>query len=268
MPLKLSAAVLGVTLFALPAAAAEPANAEAEHSTASKSEPHPAPPPASNQQLVPLAKLKSRPYEKLWFADFQVHDFTVGLTVLAVKARGAASVPADPLRGYPARTDSVYGILPYGGLHFAYYVPLVGYSPDFSVGLLPELQIGAGAIGHNYTQTTPLITEGEHNLGTVIRAPLFAMARLGYNASRYGAWPVCLNLGLGGALLRVNTGTPLLGTATYFAPSARVSVAFGFAEVGFETELGRYNDFSSSSEPVRMSYQAQTYTLSARTGSY
>jgi hypothetical protein len=213
---------------------------------------------------VSLAELKSRPYQKLWFADFHVHDFTVGLTLLTMKVRGAASVPADPVREYPARTDSVYGILAYGGLHFSYYVPLVGYSPDFSVGLLPELQIGAG--GGTYTETTPMLTEGDNELGSVIRAPLFAMARLGYNASRYGSWPVLVNLGLGAALVRVNTGSAGLRTVTYLAPSARVSAAFGLAEVGFETELGRYNDFSSSTEPARISYQATTYTLSIRAG--
>jgi len=258
MPLKLASSLLFTTLLASSAHAVEPESAAGQVRTATQ---QPSPPPA-NERLVPLVELRSRKYQKLWLGDFHVHDFSVGLTLLSMDLSGAVSVAADPLLERPARDDSIRGSMAYFGIHLNYYVPLVGYTPDFTVGLLPELQVGVG--GTTYTETTPRLDAEEGGLGSVLRVPLFAMARLGYNASAYGSWPFCVNLGLGAALLRINTGSPMIATVTYVAPSVRVSVAFHAAELGVETELGEHRDFSSPSDPIRMSYHSTIFTLSAR----
>lgn len=251
MPLK-----LGGCLFCAVLSVACPARASGDQSGA--------PPKAANDRLVPLVELKSRKYEKAWFADFQVHDLSLGLSVSPIELSGEVSVPADPAQGGQGRTEPISGTIPFGGIYAAYYLPLVGYSPNFSVGLLPELHAGIGAVGDNLSQTSSVISDGDDELGTVLRAPLFLMARLGYNASRYGNWGFAANLGFGPVLLRVNTGNPALGTVTYVAPGARASVAFHAFELGLETEVARHDDFSSSSEAIRVSYLGAALTLSLR----
>lgn len=263
MSLKLVPGLLCATFFTWPALAlALSGTAEAERG-ASKSERRPAEPTVSNDRLVPLAELRSRQYQKTWFADFRVHDLSSGLAVLSIDMAGEVSVPGDPERGTQARNDAVKATAPYAGIYFAYYLPLIGYTPNFSVGLLPELELGVGAIGDNYSQDSPVISEADDDLGTVVRAPLFVTGRLGYNASRYGNRKYSVNLGFGAVLVRLDTGNPVLGTVTYVAPGARVSVAFHVFELGLETEVARHDAFSSS-DAIRLSYLAAALTLSLR----
>lgn len=264
MPLKLASYALCATLCASPALAVELGAADGREPTATKGEPRRAQRIASNDRLVPLVELKSREYQKTWFADFQVHDLSLGLSLLPVELSGEVSVAADAAQGSEARNETVRGTIPYGGIYFAYYLPLVGHTPNFSVGLLPELQVGVGAMGDNYSQTSRVISDADEELGTVLRAPLFLMARLGYNASRYGNRRFSVNLGFGAVLARVNTGNPVLGAVTYVAPGARASVAFHRFELGLESEVLEHDDFSSSSDAIRISYLAAALTLSLR----
>lgn len=69
-------------------------------------------------------------------------------------------------------------------------------------------------------------------LGSLIRVPLFAAVRLGYSASRYGDWPLTVNVGLGPVLVHVNTANSVLGSVTYVAPSACVSALFADSNSG------------------------------------
>lgn len=265
MPLKRAFSLLCATLFASSLGRAGELDAsDGRVPAASNSDERRAQPTAANDRLVPLVKLKSRKYEKIWFADFQVHDLSLGLFLSPIDLSGQVSVPADPAQGRQARNDPISGTIPYGGIYFAYYLPLVGHSPNFSVGLLPELQAGVGAIGDNLTQTSSVISEADDELGTLLRVPVFLMARLGYNASRYGNWPFTVNLGFGAALLRLNIGNPVLGTVTYVAPGARASVAFRRFELGLESEVAQHEDFSSPADPIRVSYLAAALTLSLR----
>jgi hypothetical protein len=265
MPLKLAACLLCASLLAPRSAHAGELGAVDEGGrTASQTEQRRAAPMASSDRLVPLAELKSRSYQKTWFGDFRVHDLSLGLSLLPVELSGEVSVPADPAQGRQARNDTIHGTVPYGGVYFAYYLPLLGYTPNFSVGLLPELHVGVGAIGDNFSQTSRVISEGDDNLGTLFRAPLFLMARLGYNASRYGNRRFSVNLGFGAVLVRVSSGNPVLGTSTYLAPGARASVAFRAFELGLESEVARHDDFTSSSDAIRISYLAAALTLSLR----
>lgn len=265
MPLSLRYHLLGATLLVSSAArAAGPDATEARQPVPGTGEQRREEPATSAGGLVPLAQLQRRKYERTWFADLRVHDFSLGLSLLPIALSGEESVPANPAQGRQARTDTIRGSAFYGGVYAAYYVPLVGYSPNFSVGLLPELHAGIGALGDDFSPPGNLVSQADSELGTLLRAPLLLMARLGHNASRSGDWRFAVNLGFGPVFVRVDTGNPALGTVTYLAPGARLSIVFHAFELGLETEVAEHDDFSSASDPLRMSYLASALTLSLR----
>jgi len=84
----------------------------------------------------------SEPYTEIWFPD-QVHDFTFVASANLLDVRGSVLIP-DAVKGTPARADAISGTIPNSGLHLAFYVPLVGYTRNFSVGLLPEFRPVSG----------------------------------------------------------------------------------------------------------------------------
>jgi hypothetical protein len=203
--------------------------------------------------LVPLRELNSRPYAGLWLYDFRFHEYELGLGATSLGVSGNIVVGQMTI---PVSDSAALFLGPMG----SYYLPLVGYSPSVSFGLVPELhlQLGgfAGGTTTNYTDEL-----AQTKVGTALQIPLFAMLRVGKHASRYSDWEVSLGAGIGVSLLSFNTGQPVRDSGSYLAPALRAELGYGSFKLGFESALGSHDNFDANSTPVRLAYRAQTLTL-------
>ena len=185
--------------------------------------------------LVPLRELNRAPYSGIWLLDGRFHSLSFGIGIQPWGVRGGVSErtenPAEP------RAASFDGRLVFVGLQAAYYVPLVGYTPEFSVGLLPELQASVGSFGGTSQGT---IDEHGGGLGTLLSAPVFVMARVGDAASRYGTLGYSLGAGFGARYSTFKFFEPFIDSGTQVSPMLRFEVALGFAQLGYEHSFSSY----------------------------
>jgi hypothetical protein len=122
------------------------------------------------------------------------------------------------------------------------------------------LKLEAGGL-YNGSGSSALSERADPKLGTLIELPVFALARLGKHASRYGAWDFSAGAGVGLSLLRVSAGEPISNSASYVAPSLRFELGYGFFQVGYELAISSHDKSFGGSD--HLSYQAQTFTLAA-----
>jgi len=196
--------------------------------------------------LVPLKELNRRPYEGVWFADFRLHDYGLGLAVepvnLSITTR--ASLVTNGVSMPSTTTDSER--LDFAGVFANYWLPLIGYSTEVSAGLLPgvKLEIGGGA--------------DSDGISAALDLPIFALARIGRNASRYAEWPVSLGAGVGFDLVHFSGG-PDSKSQTYLAPDLRLEAGYGMFQVGYEAQLGSHS--TSFDANTTIAYSTSVFTL-------
>lgn len=209
--------------------------------------------------LVPLKELNRQPYAGVWFADFRFHNLELGLASQTASLDGSLHGSDDnpQVIGGLAQQD-VSGSLQYISFSGAYYVPLVGYTPEFSIGLLPMLRLGAGGF-YSGSSSSTLDGRSESKIGTVIELPVFAMARLGRNASRYAAWDVSLGAGVGVSVIDFSAGDPIVNSAGYAAPAVRLEAAYSFFQVGYEMALSSHDKALGGAD--HLAYRVHSFTL-------
>jgi len=198
--------------------------------------------------LVPLEELNRRPYAGVWFADLRYHEFEVGLSTLSLNLKGQAL------------TEDVEGSNTYLGFMGSYYFPLLGFTPNMSVGLVPELHALLGGI-YSGSSSSSLDELEESKVGTALVIPAYLMARIGGHASRYGNWPVSFGAGVGMSLLTFNAGEPVADSGTFVQPLIKIEAAYRAFKLGFATGLGFHDNYKSSDATVRLSYHPQLFTL-------
>jgi hypothetical protein len=214
--------------------------------------------------LVPLEELNREPYEGLWAADFKLHSVELGVALSQLETRGV--VRSSPPSSEPVVTD-VSGETAYLGLYGAYYVPLLGYTPNATLGLLPEVHARLAL------ESSDTAGESKEFPGWLFELPLLIMLRLGTHASRYGDWSpsedwsVSLGAGAGIAAVAFETEGPLEDSGAFIAPALRLEVYFGVLKFGFETWLGEARPFSSGATAREFWYRNTAYMLSARMAS-
>ncbi len=209
--------------------------------------------------LVPLKELNRQPYAGAWFADLRFHNLELGLAFQTASLDGSLQGSDDnPQVIAGLAQEDVSGNLQYVSFSGAYYVPLLGYTPEFSVGLLPMLRLGAGGF-YSGSSSSALDGRSESKVGTLIELPIFAMARLGRNASRYGAWDLSVGAGVGVSLIHFSAGDPIVNSAGYLAPALRIEAAYSFFQVGYEMALSSHEQSLGGAD--HLAYRVHTFTL-------
>jgi hypothetical protein len=211
--------------------------------------------------LVPLKELNRRPYAGMWFIDLRFHAYEVGLSVLSLSLEGKVRGEFNNGQGVTAITEDVAGVNSYAGFMGSYYFPLLGYTPNVSVGLAPELHAVLGGI-YSGSSSSALNDLSDKKIGTALLVPVFLMARIGGHASRYGDWPVSFGAGIGAGLITFNAGEPVVDSGSFVQPMLKFEVAYHAFKLGFATGLGRHDNFTSSDATVRLAYRPQLLTLS------
>ena len=218
--------------------------------------------PAANSPafsgLVPLKELNRQRYAGVWLFDFRFHNVGFGLAAQTVAVDG--SLRGSFYDGQVVRDvqEETSGKLQYGSLCAQYYLPLVGYTPEVSIGLVPMLRFGLGGV-YSGSGTSALASRRESKLGTLIELPVFAMARVGAHASRYGAWDFSLGAGVGASFVHLSAGEPATNSAGYLAPALRVEAAYSIFQLGYEMALSTAQKSLGGSD--QLSYRMQTFTL-------
>lgn len=214
--------------------------------------------------LVPLEDLNRQRYKKIWFADLRFHASEFGFTIQTMNVTGhvlATSGGTGPGSDVVFRTPVEAG-LPLFGLTGNYYVPLVGFSPAASLGLLPELNLllVAPATGDS---VTPAVDPVGARLGTGIAVPLFLMGRVGQHASRVSRSKVSLGAGVGVVAAAFNLGEPIAEKATFLVPAARIEVGYSVFKLSYETYLSSYDTSYSAAQggQPKLSYRAAGVAL-------
>lgn len=179
--------------------------------------------------LVPLAQLNRRPYENLWFADFRYHQAEFGLSIQFLKIRG--TVPTDT---EPATFD---GAAPCLGFNGGYYLPMVGLTPNLSLGLLPELQLMFVFAFTGNKEGGDADALAGKPLQVLWQLPLHAMARFGHHASRVSTFPISLGAGIGATVYYGAVGEPVKQELATVVPSVRFEVGYSIARFSLETSL-------------------------------
>ncbi len=211
--------------------------------------------------LVPLKELNQRPYSKAWLGDLRFHAADLGFSVTSLSVSGYVAGSFFDGTVQQSTLEKIDGSLTFGGVWAGYYQPLLGYTPNFSVGLFPAIHLGIGAsYSGNSSSALSDLRDGS-KLGKLLRVPVLASARLGGRASRYADWDFSLGAGIGVELVSFSTGEPVSASATYLAPVARVEAAYGFVHVFAEVALTAHDDFASPQDPVRLSYQQKSVGL-------
>jgi hypothetical protein len=208
--------------------------------------------------LVPLKELNRQPYAGIWLLDFRLHNFELGLGVQTVSVDGSVRGSFNNGQFIQDVQESVSGKLEYGSFFGGYYLPLVGYTPEFSVGLLPMLRLGVGG-AYSGDGSSALTDRQESKVGTLIELPVFAMARVGRHASRYGAWDVSLGAGVGFSFVDLSAGEPIANSAAYLAPALRLEAAYGIFQAGYEMALTNHDKSFGGAD--HLSYRMTTITL-------
>jgi len=201
--------------------------------------------------LVPLKELNRRPYEGVWFADFRFHNYSLGLSVEEVNLDigTPSTLIVDGVSMPTTSTDS--GRIDFAGVYGSYWLPLIGYSTEFSAGLLPSIKLQVGGM---YSGSG----ESSDGIKTAVDLPIFAMARLGHHASRYAHWPVSLGGGVGFDFVHFGGG-PDVNSQTYLAPDLRLEIGYGIFELGYEAQLG--NHATNFGANTTIAYSTNVFTL-------
>jgi len=198
--------------------------------------------------LVPLKELNRRPYSGVWFADLRYHEYELGLSVLSLNLKGRAL------------TEDVEGSNTYVGITGSYYFPLLGFTPNLSLGLVPELHALLGGF-YGGSSSSALDELSETKVGTALVLPAYLMARVGGQASRYGDWPVSFGAGVGISLVSFTAGEPVADSGTFAQPLMKFEAAYSSFKLGFSTGLGFHDNFKSPDATVRLSYRPTLFTL-------
>ena len=201
--------------------------------------------------LVPLQELNRRPYEGVWFADFRLHNYVIGLSVEQVHLDITTPITliANGVSTPSTSTDS--GRIDFAGAFGNYWLPLLGYSTELSAGLLPGIKL---QVGGTYSGSG----DSSDGIKTALDLPIFAMVRLGHHASRYARWPFSLGAGAGFDLVHFGGG-PDSSSQTYVAPDLRLEVGYGFFQLGYETQLGSHA--TSLDAHTTLAYSTSVFTL-------
>jgi hypothetical protein len=212
--------------------------------------------------LVPLKELNRRPYVGLWFADLRTHEFGLGVSLFSLGLSGSIASPDGMGGSMRASVDGANA--DFGGISGSYYLPLVGYTPNLSIGLLPELHLMLGGVASgstsNYTDA-----RAETKVGSALELPVLAMFRIGRHASRYSDWAISLGGGAGVSLVSFNSGQPISDSGSWLSPVFRIEAGYSSFKVGFESSLGAHKAYSSDAAADRVAYRTQTLTLTLTT---
>ena len=199
-----------------------------------------------------LAELNRLPYSGLWFFDGRFHNLGAGFVVTRLSVAGSAQTSQ-------MTTQNVSEKLDYYGFFGDYYVPLLGYSPELSVGLLPVLKLEAG--GFFDTTNNALSDRTEAELGILVELPVFAMARIGRRASRVGAWDLSVGAGVGLSLIHFSAGGPIVSSPSYLAPALRLEVAYKVFQLAYESALSSHDESFGGADHLR--YQSHSIMIGA-----
>jgi len=208
--------------------------------------------------LVPLKELNRQPYAGIWFMDLRRHNFEIGLAVQTASVDGSVLGSFNNGQFIQDEQESVSGKLEYGSLFGGYYLPVVGYTPEFSIGLLPMVRLGVGG-SYSGSDSSALADRKEAKVGTLLELPVFAMARAGKHASRYGAWDISLGAGIGFSFIDLSAGEPIANSAAYLAPALRFEAAYGIFQAGYEMALSSHDKSFGGAD--HLSYRVSTITL-------
>lgn len=214
--------------------------------------------------LVPLKELNRQPYAGLWFADFRFHEMDVGISGVNLLLKGKVRTSFYDGQETVVNDEDVEGSSAYAGLNVGYYVPLIGYTRHFSVGLLPELHLLLGGI-YSGSSSSSMNSLAGSNVGTALALPVYLMARVGAHASRYGSWPVSFGAGAGASLVTFNFGDPVADSGTFIQPQFKIEAAYSIFKLGYAMGLGFHDNFASSNDQIRLSYLTQFLTLNLAT---
>lgn len=214
--------------------------------------------------LVPLKELNRKPYAGMWFADFRFHEMDFGISVVNLVVKGKVRTSFFNGQETVVSDEDVEGANAYAGLNVGYYIPLLGYTRHFSVGLLPELHLLLGGIYSGSSSSSMNDLRGS-KVGTALALPVYLMARVGAHASRYGDWPIALGAGAGATLYTFNLGEPVADSGTFIQPQFKLEAAYSIFKLGYAMGIGYHDNFASSSDQIRLSYLTQFITLNLAT---
>ncbi|MFZ5893064.1 MAG: hypothetical protein ACOY0T_18535 [Myxococcota bacterium] len=211
--------------------------------------------------LVPLAELNRQPYAGTWFADFRFHEYEVGLSIVNLALQGKVRTSFFNGQETIVSDQDVEGLNTYVGVMGTYYLPLVGVTRHFSVGLVPELHATLGGF-YGGSSSSSMNDLADKKIGTALAVPVYLMARLGRHASRYGDWPFSLGAGVGATFVTFNFGEPVVDSGSFLQPQFKLEAAYRSFKLGYAMGLTFHDNFSSNTDQIRLSYLTQYLALS------
>lgn len=135
---------------------------------------------ADADELIPLEEHRSQDGAGPWLWDVRFHGLQLGLVLQAEE------LDSDP--------ESDGGV--FAGASVNYYLPVFGYSADFSVGLLPAAEI-LGEYKDASSDGTGVNVRADVSSGFMLRVPVALLARYGSHASRFSGTALSLGAGVG-----------------------------------------------------------------------